>query len=121
MILIFALLYGIFAIFVVWLAYNLKFGEVCTWLVLIPISGLIFGDWVLEKVNKYFAKKLRKPLSQRINFDLYMAILNAFMYLSIYTAGALWVYRLNGNFLFVPLIMLIGMLSGAHTIKKVYG
>lgn len=121
MVLIFALLYGIFAIFVVWLASNLKFGEVCTWLVLIPISGLIFGDWVLEKVNKYFAEKLRKPLSQRINFDLYMAILNAFMYLSIYTAGALWVYRLSGNFLFVPLIMLIGMLFGAHTIKKVYG
>jgi len=62
MVLIFALLYGIFAIFVVWLASNLKFGEVCTWLVLIPISVLIFGDWVLEKVNKYFAEKLRKPL-----------------------------------------------------------
>jgi hypothetical protein len=50
-----------------------------------------------------------------------MSILNAFMYLSVYTAGALWVYRLNGNFYLVPLIMLIGMLSGAYTIKKVYG
>jgi hypothetical protein len=68
MILIFLILYGVFAIFVIWLASNLRFGEFCSWLVLIPILALIFGDWVLEKSNKYFAERLRKPLSQRTNF-----------------------------------------------------
>jgi len=121
MLFVFLALYGIFAFFVIWLASNLKFGEMCSWMVAFPIVALIFGDWILEKANKYFAENLRKPLSKRINFDLYMAVLNAFMYLSVYTAGALWVYRLNGKFFLVPFIMLIGAVSGAYTIKKVYG
>ncbi len=121
MVWVFLAIYGVFSVFVVWLASNIRFGEVCTWLVLIPITALMFGDWVLERSNMYFAEKLRKPLSKKINFDLYMAILNAFMYLSVYTAGALWIYRLNGNFYLVPIILLIGMFSGFHTIKKVYG
>ncbi len=121
MLLLFTFLYGLVGVLVVWVASNLKFGEVCSWYVIIPLMGIVFGDWVLERVNKYFAKTVREPLSKRINFDLYMGILNAFMYASVYIAGALWVYRLNGKFFLVPLILSIGLLSGVYTIKKVYG
>lgn len=121
MFLIFVSLYGLLSVLVIWVASNLKFGEVCSWYVIIPLIGIIFGDWVLERVNKYFAKTIREPLSKRINFDIYMGILNALMYASIYIAGALWVYRLNGKFFVVPMILFIGLFSGAYTIKKVYG
>ncbi|MEO0139630.1 MAG: hypothetical protein ABIL16_07775 [candidate division WOR-3 bacterium] len=120
MLLVFAFLYSLVGILVIWVASNLKFGEVCSWYVAIPLIGVAFGDWVLERVNKYFAKTIREPLSKRINFDLYMGILNAFMYASVYVAGGLWVYRLNGNFFLLPFILFIGLLSGAYTIKKVY-
>ncbi len=120
MLLSFVGLYSAVGSLVVWVAYNLKFGEFCSPYSLIPILGIFAGDWFLERINIYFANTLRKPLSKRINFDVYMGILNAFMYSSIYTAGSLWFYRLSGKFVSVPIIMLLGLISGFYTLRKIY-
>ncbi len=120
MLLSFVVVYVIIGFVVVFWGYTLKFGEVCSPYVIVPLIGIILGDWILEKVNRYFSERIREPLSKRMNFDLYMGILNACMYVSIYAAGTLWVYRLSGKFFVVPVLISFGLVSGIYTLRKTY-
>jgi len=115
--LVFGAVYLLFGGVFAWMARGLEFGEVCSSYVIVPILLLIGADYALEKINSYFASRLQ-PLKGRVNLSLYMAILNATMYLSVYTAAAFWVFRLTGRYLFVPLILLIGLISGGMVVRK---
>jgi len=114
---IFVGLYGAGALVFSWVLWGLEFGELCTAYALIPIGAVLLADYALEKLNAYFSKTL-SPLRSKIDLSLYMSILNAFMYLSIYTAGASWSYRLTGKYLIIPLLFAYGLFSGYSTLKK---
>ncbi len=89
----------------------------CSLYALVPLIGVMVADYALEKFNSYIANRLQ-PLKERIPLPRYMALLNAMMYISVYTAGAFWAYRLTGKYLFVPALFLIGLVSGGMVVRK---
>ena len=96
---------------------GLEVGEMCSLYALVPLIGVMVADYALEKFNSYIANRLQ-PLKERIPLPRYMALLNAMMYISVYTAGAFWAYRLTGKYLFVPALFLIGLVSGGMVVRK---
>jgi len=87
---LFGLPYLTFAVVFSVMVRGIEVGEMCS-----------LADYALEKFNSYIANRLQ-ALKERLPLPRYMAFLNAMMYLSVYTAGAFWVYRLTGKYLFVP-------------------
>lgn len=100
-----------------YLVRGLGFGEVCSAYALLPILLLLAADYGLEKLNGYLAERVA-PLKERIPLTVYMALLNAMMYLSVYTAGAFWTYRLSGKYFLVPLLFLVGLVSGGMVVRR---
>ena len=93
------------------------FGEVCSAYALLPILLLFLADYGLEKLNGYLSERLT-PLKERVPLTVYMSLLNAMMYLSVYTAGAFWTYRLSGKYFLVPVLFLVGLLSGGNVVRR---
>ncbi len=112
----YVLLAGIFS----YLVRGADFGEVCSAYALIPILLLFAADYGLEKLNGYLSERLT-PLKERIPLAVYMALLNSMMYLSVYTAGAFWTYRLSGRFFLVPLLFLVGLVFGGTVVRRYWG
>ncbi len=96
---------------------DLEVGEMCSLYALVPLIGVMLADYAIEKFNSYIANRLQ-PLKERIPLPRYMALLNAMMYVSVYTAGAFWAYRLTGKYLLVPALFLIGLVSGGMVVRK---
>ena len=110
------LLAGVFS----YLVRGLEVGELCSLYAIVPVLGVLAADYGLEKLNGYLHKRLQ-PLKDRIPLSTYMALLNAMMYLSVYTAGAFWSYRLTGKYFLVPLLFLVGLLSGGAVVRRLWG
>jgi len=114
---LFGLPYLTFAVVFSVMVRGIEVGEMCSLYALAPLVGVMVADYALEKFNSYIANRLQ-ALKERLPLPRYMAFLNAMMYLSVYTAGAFWVYRLTGKYLFVPALFLVGLVSGGMVVRK---
>ncbi len=115
--LLFATVYSVGGLVFVLLSRGFHFGEVCSPYALLVAFLLAASDYALDRINSYFYRTLKGRL-RGLNLPLYMAVLNGGMYLSVYTAGAFWMYRLTGKWLLVPLVFSFGLLSGFFTFRK---
>ncbi len=117
--LVFGVPYLLLASVFSYLVRSLEVGELCSLYAIVPILMVFAADYGLEKLNEYLHRRLQ-PLKDRIPLSTYMALLNSMMYLSVYTAGAFWSYRLTGKYFLVPLLFLVGLLSGGAVVRRLW-